>query len=166
MTHSLENVRELTKALCSMSLNELVELNAKNKADIKFQRLVDMCFSNVYILKILQYYGFESFDNITVIRKINGEKISKQLYIHIWLQIIALCLKYIIFAKGWTLGYLINELNHKNYLPLEQSSLRLLSKSDYVVFVLTLLAFMVFSISVLAYCTRRFNKHRSLPVNI
>jgi len=59
-----------------MSKDEIIEFNVQNKAGIKYQRLVDMCFSNVYILKILEYYGFENLDNIKVVRKINGEKIS------------------------------------------------------------------------------------------
>lgn len=48
-----------------------------NNAGISRNRLINMCFANTYTLELLSSYGFESLDNIQIVKKLNGKKISK-----------------------------------------------------------------------------------------
>ena len=82
-------------------------------------------------MELLKKYGFESMENIKVVDQVNG------------------------FSVGWTLGYLINELNNENYLPKED----LPRKLSLVPFLLlaSLIALVIIALLVIliAYIVKR-----------
>lgn len=63
-------------------------LNIANNAGLSEQFLINQCFLSVYSMQILSILGFNSFENLKFVDKINGNSIN------------------------WNMGYLISELNN------------------------------------------------------
>jgi hypothetical protein len=126
-----------------------MELNDKNAADIKKKYLINMCFANIYTMQLLSQFGFDSLENIKIIHKLNGKKICKSFSACFFKIEIPLSPLFFIFT-AWTLGYLINALNKKGYLPAEKEHRRL-SFINYQLLLLALTPIIGF-ISILIGC--------------
>lgn len=95
LQHNMDGFKHATGAICGMSINELLRYNESSRAGLDRDRLTKFCFQNTYIIELLSQYGFENLDNIKIVDKINGQNLD------------------------WTMGNLIEEVNHGNYLPYE-----------------------------------------------
>jgi hypothetical protein len=91
-----------------MSLTQLDELN---NGQISSDNLEMLCFRHSYALKLLERYGFDSLQDLSIMNKVNG------------------------YTLNWALGYLINELNRDDFLPYEAVP-RVLDLSYFVVLTL------------------------------
>ena len=73
-------------------------MNDTSNANINKKFLDPLCLNNMYIIELLDSFGFQDFSNIKITNNVNGYNI------------------------GWTLGFLINELNRDDFLPYEEPS--------------------------------------------
>jgi len=88
--------KNASRQICQTSFSELTNMNSKNEAHINEHFLGSLCLRSVYLARLLKLFGIENFDNVQINNTVNGYNI------------------------GWTLGYLINELNRDDFLPFEE----------------------------------------------
>ncbi|XP_068111224.1 ectonucleoside triphosphate diphosphohydrolase 1 isoform X2 [Hyperolius riggenbachi] len=133
-TFSLESVKEAVEMHCAKPWNEVKRESGK----IKEKYLSEYCFSGVYILNLLQLYGFNAsiWDDLSFVGKIHGSD------------------------AGWTLGYM---LNLTNMIPAELPPSPPLSHGGYVGL---MVFFSVLSTFVLLTCWLAFRKPKCLQKGI
>jgi hypothetical protein len=104
----------------------------KSNSAIRTSFLVTTCFLNKYVISLLSQYGINNLDNINIVSDINGNTV------------------------GWTLGYLINQLNRDEFLPFE-SPPRRLSRDFFIPAITVASAFTVFFLFLFVFYLFRFN---------
>jgi hypothetical protein len=62
---------QATYKICSMTYSELKSIEKENNAGISNKKLKKLCLENVYVLKLLDIYGFDSLRNINAVEKVN-----------------------------------------------------------------------------------------------
>lgn len=126
-------------AILSFHVRCVLVLQVKREAvRIKEKYLSEYCFSAVYILNLLDLYGFNSssWEDITFFGKIQGSD------------------------AGWTLGYM---LNLTNMIPAELPPSPPLSHGGYVG---VMVFFSVFLLFILLTCWLTFRKPKCLQKGI
>ncbi|KAM5141088.1 ectonucleoside triphosphate diphosphohydrolase 1 isoform 2-T2 [Mantella aurantiaca] len=131
---SFDSVKDTVERHCSKQWAEVKRESGK----IKEKYLSEYCFSGVYILSLLDLYGFNSssWKDITFLGKIQGSD------------------------AGWTLGYM---LNLTNMIPAELPPSPPLSHGGYVGL---MVFFSVFLLIILLTCWLTFRKPKCLQKGI
>jgi hypothetical protein len=74
--NDIDKFDQATYEICSMTYSELKAIEKKNNAGISNKKLRKLCLENVYVLKLLDIYGFDSLRNINAVELVNNFRLS------------------------------------------------------------------------------------------
>lgn len=126
LNNNLNGYISASRSLCSNSIDQLKSLNNLTQSGISNNNLINLCFSNIYAIQLFQSYGFKDLSNVNIVYDVQG------------------------YTIGWTLGFLINELNRDDFLPYEEPP-RKLSTVYFVSFLIISSLSAIVSIVLLAF---------------
>lgn len=121
-----------------MTYDQLLSINSQSGANLPVNFLTEQCLMNNYVIHLLESYGINSFNDLSIQKKVNG------------------------FSLNWALGYMINELNRNDFLPYEKPP-RKIKLVVYLPITIILCLMTVFVSLGLVYYRMRYGKQKDSP---